>query len=299
MGQLVKSAETGQTTQPLQGVKPVGAHTSAAIFAPTGHHAITSVDFSPDGKQIISGGNMKNSLKLWDAATGREIKSFTGDADAVYSVAFSPDGRYFLSGSANHTIKLWDVRTGKEIRAFTGHTKDDLIDSVAFSHDGRYTLSGGSDSTLKLWDVATGREIRTFKGHAGWVSSVAFSPDDRYALSGSWDNTLKLWDVATGREIRTFASQTGMVNAGRIISKDGTPVPAVVQAEADKLGWGMKSFAGRVSSVAFSPDGRYAFQEDGEVPSISGMSQQVKRSERSPGIMRESMPSPFPPREVK
>jgi WD40 repeat protein len=231
---------------------------AALIFAPTGHHGITAVALSPDGKQIISGGNIKNSLNLWDAATGKRILSFAGDTDVVYGVACSPDGRYGLSGGANNTIKLWDMTTGKEVKAFIGSTTEDLVLAVSFSPDGRHILSGGSDNTLRLWEVGTGREIRTFVGHTGWVSSVAFSPDGRYAISGSWDNTLKLWDVLTGREIRTFAGQHGMDTKSRAVAKDGTPVPPVIQLEADKMAWSMSSFAGRISSVAFSPAGRYA-----------------------------------------
>ncbi|MCG2710445.1 MAG: caspase family protein, partial [Thermodesulfovibrionales bacterium] len=256
MGQSPGFAETEQIPKPLKEAKPESTDISAKIFAPTGHHEVSSVAFSPDGKHIISGGNMKNSLKLWDSATGREIRTFIGDTDAIYSVAFSPDGRYVLSGSENQTMKLWDVATGKELRAFTGLTKDDLICSVVFSPDGLYALSGGTDKTIKLWDIATGREIRTFTGHTGWVSSVAFSSDGRYALSGSWDNTLTLWDISTGKEIRTFTGHTGMDSTDRDVTKDGVRIPAIVRAMAEK---GMFNISDpRISSVAFSPDGRYA-----------------------------------------
>lgn len=74
----------------------------------------------------------------------------------VTSVAFSPDGRYALSGGGNGTLKLWDVSTGKEIRTFIGHT--DWVRSV-FSPDGRYALSGSLDKTLKLWEVLYTMEI--------------------------------------------------------------------------------------------------------------------------------------------
>ncbi|MDP2854179.1 MAG: caspase family protein [Smithellaceae bacterium] len=254
MGQSAVAAGKEQKTK----VASADMNATAAIFAPTGHHGITAVGLSSDGKQIISGGNINNSLKLWDAATGRQSQALAGDTDVVYAVAFSPDVRYGVSGSANNTIKLWDGTTGKEIKAFAGQTKDDLVLSVAFSSDSRHILSGGSDNTLKLWDIATGREIKTFSGHAGWVTSVAFSPDGRYALSGSLDNTLKLWDIATGRDIRTFVGQHGVDSKSRAFAKDGTPVPPLIQLEADKMAWGMSSFAGRVSSVAFSPDGRHA-----------------------------------------
>ncbi|MCK5522475.1 MAG: hypothetical protein KAI83_05000, partial [Thiomargarita sp.] len=86
-----------------------------------------------------------------------------GHNSSVKSVAFSPDGRYALSGSFDYTLKLWEVNTGAEIRTFAGHT--DIVYSVAFSPDGRYALSGSFDYTLKLWELNTGAEIRTFAGH--------------------------------------------------------------------------------------------------------------------------------------
>ncbi|MDM8562724.1 PKD domain-containing protein, partial [Candidatus Marithioploca araucensis] len=122
-----------------------------------------------------------------------EIRTFAGHTSSVYSVVFSPDGRYALSGSSDDTLKLWDVNTGAEIRTFAGHTSS--VYSVVFSPDGRYALSGSSDDTLKLWDVNTGAEIRTFAGHTYWINSVAFSPDGSYAFSGSYDRTLKMWET--------------------------------------------------------------------------------------------------------
>ncbi|MEW6615674.1 MAG: caspase family protein [Thermodesulfobacteriota bacterium] len=125
-----------------------------------------------------------------------------GHTGGIKSVTFSPDGRYALSGSTDHTLKLWEISTGREMRTFTGHTNN--VASVAFSPDGRYALSGSEDKTLKLWDIATWRAIRTFKGHSKEVNSAVFSADGRYILSSSEDGTVKLWDASTGKEIRTF-----------------------------------------------------------------------------------------------
>jgi WD40 repeat protein len=192
-----------------------------------------------------------------------EIFVQMGHSQNVESVAFSPDGRYALSGSFDKTMKLWEVSSGREIRTFQGHTES--ISSVAFSPDGRYALSGSSDKTLKLWEVSSGREIRTFQGHTDSVISVAFSPDGRYALSGSSDNTMKLWEVSSGREIRTFQGHTRPVSS-EAFSPDGRYALSGGWDNTMKLwevssGREISTFQGHtigVNSVAFSPDGRYA-----------------------------------------
>ncbi len=233
--------------------------------------AIWSVAFSPDGRFALTGSE-DNTLRLWDVATGKELRSFSGHTNFVSSVAFSPDGRFALSGSWDDTVRLWNVSTGKELRSFNGHTA--FLEAVAFSPDGRLALSGGQDKTLKLWDVATGRELHSFSGHTSAVWSVVFSPDGRFALSGGGDATLRLWDVSTGEELRKFTGHTGNVWSVAF-SPDGH---TAISGGADKTmklwdvatGQELRSFSGNtavVRSLALSPNGRFALSgsDDGRL----------------------------------
>jgi WD40 repeat protein len=175
------------------------AATGKELRAFQGHEAfVESVAFSPDGARVLTGSgpneglrakSKNNTARLWDAATGKEIRAFKGHEHWVTSVAFSPDGGRALTGSKDGTVRLWDAATGKELRAFKGP-------SVAFSPDAKLVLTGSEDGTVRLWDAATGEELRAFKGHEGSVVSVAFSPDGTRVLTGSQDKTARLWDIS-------------------------------------------------------------------------------------------------------
>ncbi|MDF5718440.1 MAG: AAA family ATPase, partial [Rhizonema sp. NSF051] len=108
-----------------------------------GHSSIVySVSFSPDGKTLASA-SFDNTIKLWNVATGKQIKTLSGHSNSVNSVSFSPDGKTLASASADKTIKLWDVATGKQIKTLSGHSNS--VNSVSFSPDGKTLASASFD----------------------------------------------------------------------------------------------------------------------------------------------------------
>jgi len=216
-----------------------------------------SIAFSPDGKQILSGSSVDSTVKLWNAAKGKEIRTFTGHKEGIGSVCFSPDGKQVLSGSHDKTIKLWDAATGKEIKTLSGHS--DWVNSVAFSHDGKYAASGSRDKSVKLWDAASGREIRALSGHSSGILSVAFNADGKQIISGAEDFTVKLWEVTSGREVRTLAGYTGAVGSASF-SPDGKQIffnsGGNIKLWDTVAGNEIRTFTVGGSFTTFSADGR-------------------------------------------
>jgi WD40 repeat protein len=89
------------------------------------------VAFSPDGRRIVSG-SLDNTVKVWDAKTGGEIRTLAGHISYVSSVAFSTDERRIVSGSWDNTVKVWDAEIGQVLRTIAGHISTAY--SAGFSH---------------------------------------------------------------------------------------------------------------------------------------------------------------------
>ena len=172
---------------------------------------INSIAFSPDGKQLICGGD--RTMKIFDVATGREIVDFKlRRGQDVWAVAYSPDGKYVLSGDSGGKIDLWNTSLEKSIRTVE---IVDCVWAVSFSADGEYALSGGRENSVRLWNAKNLTPIKKFVGHKG-IWSVAFSPDGKYALSAGIEGNIDIWDLASGTKWRVLAGHTGVssVQAG-------------------------------------------------------------------------------------
>ena len=180
---------------------------------------VHAVAFSPDGKRFVVGsgaliftttGEFKKDgqARIWDVVTRKPIGKVVQQELAIRTVAFSPDGKTFLTGSEDKTAQLWDAETGTRIGETLRHQH--TVTFVAISPDNRIAATVSEDGIAQIWDARTGKPLAEPLKRDSAVRSVAFSPDSKLLLTASFDGA-RLWEVASGKLLSTPNRSSGAV----------------------------------------------------------------------------------------
>jgi tetratricopeptide (TPR) repeat protein len=170
--------------------------------------------FSRDGKSLAV--STHTDIRLFDAATGREVRTIRGNNLSTKSLPFSADGKLLASGGQNQRVQVWDLDTGAEKWSLDAHGGG--VPHVAFSPDGRRLVAAFGAAfgaatdrrrvfTIKMWDVETAQEVLRLKGHASGMLDVTFSPDGKSLAAVSQDGALRVWNAQDRSEDASRATQ--------------------------------------------------------------------------------------------
>jgi WD40 repeat protein len=178
--------------------------------------SVSSLVFSPDGNYFISG-SLDNTIRIWSAVTGQEIRTLTGHTGRVLSVSYSPDGRQIASCSNDKTIKFWDASNGNVIRTISADCS-----KVSYCPDGR-KIAAAEGNKIHIFDRQNGRELFTLTGHRSSIRAISFSPDGSRLLSADQDSSgsnIIVWNMSNGWEAGRFKLRGGRSPTSLVISAD-------------------------------------------------------------------------------
>ena len=144
-------------------------------------HVITCLQFS--NNKIVSGSD-DNTLKVWNASTGRCLRTLVGHTGGVWSSQM--EGNTIVSGSTDRSLKVWNAETGECVHTLYGHTS-----TVRCMHlHNNLVVSGSRDATLRMWDIKSGECLHVLMGHVAAVRCVQY--DGRLVVSGAYDYMVKV-----------------------------------------------------------------------------------------------------------
>jgi WD40 repeat protein len=170
---------------------------------------ITTLTFSPAGRYLATTG--ATGTNLWNAATGRWVRSLRDPKRGANVLAFSPGGRYLATGSDDSGIRIFDVKTGERTYFLFGHTNP--VKVLAWSPDGRVVASGSPDRKVLLWRlqniVGAGSLAATLAGSRGTIEALAFTPDSARIVSGDAGDSVRVWDATPDRVLELLGRNPG------------------------------------------------------------------------------------------
>ncbi len=186
----------------------VPANAPPELVVQTGHSSrVTSAVFGPDGSWIASG-SADNTIRLWDTASGRELRALVGHKNWIRSLAVSNNGQLLASGSNDQTAKIWNVSSGREL--FTLDGAHGPVEALAFSPDDRWLTTGGNDGKVRFWDLQSGAPGEVISDYDDAITVLGFSPDGNVLVVGTRAGSISLTNrpTATTRTLKKMGPTT-------------------------------------------------------------------------------------------
>jgi hypothetical protein len=186
--------------------------TAVGVPAPAAGR-VTALAFHPQARRIAIAHGESGKSGLLQVRPVRGASSeppviIPAHKDAIYALAFSPDGKTLATAGYDRVIHLWDVpedSTLPKAPRLTLKDHSDTVYSLSFHPDGKLLASGSADRAVKVWDAATGKRLYTLSDPTDWVYAVAWSPDRKHLAAAGVDKSVRVWaaDAAGGKLVGT------------------------------------------------------------------------------------------------
>jgi len=175
---------------------------------------VDCVNYSQDGKFIVSTHPSENMIKIWNSNTGKLVRSFTGHLGLYSFVYFSPDGKYILSISFGRPIIVFNSNTGDIVHVLNSNC---FCENACFSPDGRYIAGALFDGSIRIWENLYGKLLRTFEGQMHSISNISCCPNGKHIVSVSTkefssDSAINIWDIEKCILVQTVGNKFSGVN---------------------------------------------------------------------------------------
>jgi WD40 repeat protein len=153
--------------------------------------SVNDVAYHPKENKLAAGVR-GNILGIWDAASGRQIRSFSGHSQAISCVTFNKNGKQLASTDRSGKAIIWNADRGSSMKTLSGHS----FHAVCFSPDGSALLTGNGNGYGNIWNISSGKiDLKIEHGKGVEVRSVDFSPDGKKVITASDDGMIKVWEV--------------------------------------------------------------------------------------------------------
>ncbi|HTU88793.1 MAG TPA: serine/threonine-protein kinase [Gemmataceae bacterium] len=187
-----------------------------ALFGQQKNADVFSLTWSPDGKRLVARCGDNNALHIWNAATGRILRTIQPPGVNAGPAAWSPDGKLLAVGS-NEGVTLWDKGSWQQV-PFVVEVRN--VSGLVWSSDCKILAAASHNKDVRLWEVPSGKLLHKFDRCEEAYPNLALSPDGNTLVFAASDKELRVWNVRSGKLLRTLELQAEP-KAAAFFSPDG------------------------------------------------------------------------------